>query len=192
MGRARESLILTYASRDDTSLIDPSCGFSHSFEAPIKRVIVGAGHEIETHSGEVARDRRIGNKWNVVDSVVGMSLELANIKYRCLEIAVGRVGAFEKFDGLREALVATGVLGERARDDAIADGDEFEIVWNPGLQFLGERAFRVKRRRVFDAGIGGILGGGSEGEQRNEEYGPEHRRQAWEHSFLGQVRSQVR
>jgi len=157
-------LILTDAGRNDASLIDPPSGFSHSFEAPIKCVIVGAGHEIETHSGEVARNSRIGDQWNVVDTVVGMPLELPNIENRCLEVAVGRVGAFKKLDGLREALVATSVLRERARDDAIADGDEFEIVWNTGLQFLGEGTLRVKGCRIFGAGIGGILRGCGEGE----------------------------
>ena len=129
-------------------------------------MIVGTGQEIETHSGEVARDSWIGDKWNVVDPVVGMPLELANIENRCFEVAVGRVGALEKLDGLRE-LWSRPAYWESEREmmqsptamSLKLSGTLVRNSWASGR--LGSNVCRV-----FDAGIGGILGGGREWKAR--------------------------
>ena len=63
---------------------------------------------------------------------------MTQIKNRSLHVAVGDVGPLENLKYFSEAVIASRVLQQRPRNDAVTHRDQGEAIRNIGFQLAGQ------------------------------------------------------
>ncbi len=136
---ARGGAVLADARVDDARFVERAARLPHPLEAPVGRVVVRAGHDVEADGLEIGGDRRRADDPDAAELRLRHCGRAREIDRGPLEVPEGGVGVADDLADGREARR----LRNRPRDDVVADGGQREAVGDAHRQL----ALRVARRR---------------------------------------------
>jgi hypothetical protein len=155
-------------------LVEMTARLPHTFDAPIERVVIGAGEEVEAELLQVSSDLGLGHERPITGGSVRKARETAPIDRGVLEVSKRGVGCPHGVHDGGELGLEGKKRCQRMGDDAVSDGGQCEGI------VRGHRELAIGRSLRVEAFLGVLCpGGGTEdGEysQREPASRPSHSR----------------